>query len=366
MPPTDDRRDLRLYRQIKKLLNDGAAEETVTVRIQEYAAKVRAAGKDHAADLRRTATLFRDASRQTQERVYPALLEGAQGRASEKLAVRSRRLGLDLREIPSFTVSMNHRMYQKRVSGGPLLPEMRLAASKAEGHRFAEHHGVRIPQRVAGPLSGRELPLRAGTVVKPADAEGARGVFLVFSEDMAREVKTGESLHSLEAVRSAMEQALARGTVRRDEWVLEELITEDPEGTVVGRDVKFYCFYGVCPLILEVVRWPELGYRWWTAEGERAETGKYPELDFEGQGFSQDLYEEACRLSREIPAPFIRIDFINSDSTPALGEFESHPGDYERFDDHWDSLLGCAYLDAESRLIRDMLRGRTFPFFAGS
>lgn len=362
--PSDNRRDLILYRRVKALLREDAELSEIEQAIAEHC---RDAGDELAAvraDLRRVATLFRGHSAADQRRIYPQLLAGAGPYASEKLAVRSRRLGLELHEIPSFTVCMNNRMYQKRTSSGSVLPELLLASSKAEGHRFAQQHGVRTPRRLAGPLPAHELPLQPGSVVKPSNAEGSRGVYLLISETSIREVKTGAPHAGFSAVREAMTDAVQQGAVGRDEWVLEELITEDSAGEVVGRDLKFYCFYGSCPLVLEVVRWPEVGYCWWTAEGEQTETGKYPELSFRGEGFPPELRQEAARLSAKIPAPFVRIDFINSSSEPALGEFESHPGDYERFDSSWDRLLGREYLDAERRLVQDLLAGKSFPYFS--
>lgn len=361
--PQDGRRDLILYRRLKAMLKGGTELSSVQRAIREYCENAGTELADFRADLRRAATLFRNEPTAVQKAVYPLLLEGSGPFSSEKLAVRSRRLGLALEQVPSFTVCMNNRMYQKR-EGQELLPEMRLAGSKAEGHRFARAHGVRVPERFQDAVPAVDLRLLPGTVVKPANAEGSRGVYVILSEGEVRRVKDQTRIGGAEQLRGALAEDLSEGAVALDEWTVEELITGDAEGRVPGRDYKFYSFYGSIPLILEVTRWPQVGYCWWNPDGTRAETGKYQELGFDGAGVPDDVLQEAQKLSHAIPAPFIRIDFIASSGAPVLGEFESHPGDYERFSPELDALLGREYLDAETRIVRDMLAGRTFPFFS--
>lgn len=56
----------------------------------------------------------------------------------------------------------------------------------------------------------------------------------------------------------------------------------------LARDLKFYGFYGKVALILEIVRFPERKYCWWTAHGERVRTGKYDKKLFEGEALHRN------------------------------------------------------------------------------
>src|SRR5699024_9326273 len=139
---------------------------------------------------------------------------------------------------------------------------------------------------------------------------------------------------------------LATEAVSSDEWMLEELIYEDAVERTPARDVKFYCFYGKVGVILEIIRYPEIRHCWWTADGERIPVGKYDESLFSGMGVTDEELDTAASISSEIPAPFIRIDFLRGEDGLVFGEFTPKPGNYDEFDKDMDQQLGDLFIEA--------------------
>lgn len=358
-----------LFSKVKKMLKEGRDASEVAEEVEKYSARAQRLHRARLLDLRRTEALIRPLSKEWKEAVYPGILRGMGVFSSEKLVVKSKGARVPLDPIPSFTAVMNLRSYKLRAvpyrgTGGGYERLYRVGVSKALAYEFGQQIGARIPERSSEPQPLADLQLKPGMAVKPQNAEGSRGVHLIHETDYTQRVKDAAVLTSLEETRASMQEAVDSGAVRSDLWVTEEIIYEDRAAHRAGRDFKFYCFYGSCPLVLEVVRYPELGYTWWNADGTKAFPGKYEHLDFEGIGVPQGYLEEAQRISREIPAPFVRIDTMNSDEgRPVVGEYTPHPGDYERFSPEWDNILGAEYLQAEQRLLKDFLEGKKFPFF---
>src|SRR5699024_12457653 len=71
-------------------------------------------------------------------------------------------------------------------------------------------------------------------------------------------------------------------------------------------------------------------------------------------------YTTLFRSSSEIPVPFLRIDFLRGEDGLIFGEFTPKPGNYDEFDERTDQLLGDYFLDAEARLVDDLLNGKQF------
>lgn len=371
-PAKKQKQDLSkvLFSKVKSMLKDGTEVAEVAEEVERYTQRAVRIQRDRMLDMRRTESLIRPMPKEWRQAIYPSLLRGMGVFASEKLVVKSKGARVPLDPIPSFTAVMNLRSYKLRAvpyrgTGGGYERLYRVGVSKALAYEFGQQIGARIPERSSAPLPLQELNLKPGMAVKPQNAEGSRGVHLIHAEDYIQRVKDAKVLTSLEETRASMREAVDTGAVRSDLWVTEEIIYEDRANYRAGRDFKFYCFYGSCPLVLEVVRYPELGYTWWNADGTKAHTGKYGHLDFEGIGIPEGYLEEAQEISKKIPAPFVRIDAIHSEEgRPVVGEYTPHPGDYERFSPEWDNILGAEYLQAEQRLLKDFLEGKKFPFFS--
>src|SRR5699024_10454384 len=104
---------------------------------------------------------------------------------------------------------------------------------------------------------------------------------------------------------------------------------------------------------------------WWLPTGKRVDTGKYEESLFLGHGVTKEEIEMVEALSKNIPAPFLRIDFLAAEDKLVFGEFTPTPGNYEEFSQPIDQLLVAQFLAAEARLVNDLLRGNRFEVYHG-
>lgn len=235
---------------------------------------------------------------------------------------------------------------------------------KLRGYEFVDLLGIRRPTIFDFNARHKDLRLTKKVVIKPNyGGGGSRGVYIVFNEDDIFKVKTSEPIQNWDALIERMEADLSLGVVKPDRWIMEELVCEDDAQHTPARDLKFYCFYGKVGLILEVVRYPQIRHCFWTSDGKPTDTGAYANSRFEGKGFTPDMLGLAERLSREIPAPFMRIDFLCTQAGMWFCEFTPRPGGAWNYDRSTDRLLGDYYLDAEGRLINDLLAGRSFDAF---
>ncbi|SDO06734.1 ATP-grasp fold amidoligase family protein [Alkalicoccus daliensis] len=262
-----------------------------------------------------------------------------------------------LAPVVSFRGLITTRVRRKQL--GHQLPEWKLD-NKELGYRFAKKLDIPVPHQHKETYQLKELPLKPGTVIKPQHGAGGRGVYLLLEQDHYVNAKTSEKLLSKEELLASMQEDLQTGAVQEDTWMAEELYFYDKAALEPARDIKFYCFYGKAVLILEIRRYPELGYCWWTADGKQVETGKYTEHLFTGNGVSAEELEVAEKMSKEIPAPFCRIDFLLTDEGPVFGEFTPKPGNYDHFDEATDTKLGEAFLEAEENLFHDIWQGKKF------
>jgi len=294
--------------------------------------------------------------------VYSKALEGLK---IEEIPEFMMRAGLSespiqLRQAASFRGSLNMRIRQKQLVDS--LPEWVLDDKKT-AYQFMEQLGVRIPEISTKTYRLEELPKKGGIVIKPVNGAGGRGVYLVYSNNDIIDIKRGRKMTGWEELTASMKQDVLMGWVHHNEWFTEELILEDKQKKTPASDIKFYCFYGKVGIILEITRFPELRYCWWTVTGERVRTGKYDDDLFKGQGVNQSEIELASEISLKIPAPFIRIDFLRSEHGLVFGEFTPKPGNYDDFNEKTDKWLGDYFLEAQGQLGNDLLNGKDFSAF---
>lgn len=266
---------------------------------------------------------------------------------------------IELKNIISFRACLHARIRKMQLSGQ--LPEYVLD-DKRGAYAFVDELGVKRPS-VSEVYTQKDLPIKEGVVIKPENGEGSKGVYLVYQEDDIFDVKRSLALNSLESLYANMKEDIRSGFVRSDAWVVEELIFENRKKKIPARDIKFYCFYGKVGLILEIIRYPERKYCWWTSTGERIDTGKYGDELFKGEGVTKEELEVAKRISLEIPTPFIRIDFLRGEDGLVFGEFTPKPGNYDEFDNETDYWLGDMFIEAEERIMHDLLSGKKFTKF---
>lgn len=233
---------------------------------------------------------------------------------------------------------------------------------KDVAYAFARDLGLKVP-RLPIPLQSHvDVPLMPGTVVKPLDALMSTGVILVFRDHLV-DLATNDVLVDEGAARARMGELVSQGRVKSDEWIVEEMVMSDHDAGQAARDLKFYCFYGRVGLMLETVRRPEVRRCWYDVNHQRVETGKYSNVLFEGHGIPQRYVDTAVSISLEVPAPFIRVDFLASAEGPVFNEITPKPGGSHLLNRRWDIRLGNSMLAAARRLHEDLLDGRQFEAF---
>jgi hypothetical protein len=348
----------RIWRMMRESKTEGEIIDLIESVIKDY----RIATANYVAMIHATARLFMDEKEAYRKLVYPKLLSGLHIEDIPEFMVRSGFSDdqLPLKDASSFRASLTMRMREYQLHGS--LPEM-ILDDKKTAYQFAEMLNIPTPELSEENYSYDEIPEATGVAIKPVDGAGARGVYLVYGNDDIIDIKQSKKIANWHVLRKDMERDLISGRVSRDEWFTEELIFEDKQEKIPARDIKFYCFYGKVGLILEIIRYPELEYCWWTATGKRIATGKYEASLFKGKGVTEEEIQGVERISREIPAPFIRIDFLRSDTGLIFGEFTPKPGNYDEFNRETDQWLGDYFLEAQGRLTNDLLNGKEFNHF---
>ncbi|QOC23793.1 hypothetical protein IC757_06610 [Wenzhouxiangella sp. AB-CW3] len=233
---------------------------------------------------------------------------------------------------------------------------------KHRATKFIDALGLRRPRVYSYGKSIDDVDIQPPCALKPAYGKGSHGVYLAFAEDSILKVKTTEKLSSIGELRDSVSLDMEQGRVPGDCWIVEELLGNEGCPAV---DLKFFSFYGEIELVLEVTRYP-LASRWSEPDGETIES----EFDLydhyhDGVGATPEQLEVARRISLEVPAPFLRIDFVSSGGELCFGEFTPRPGSYADFSRAMDQRLGLAFLKAEGRLADDLFNGKRFDTFRG-
>ncbi|WP_457942092.1 ATP-grasp fold amidoligase family protein [Vreelandella alkaliphila] len=261
--------------------------------------------------------------------------------------------------MASFKRSISLRHYASQIH--PWVREWRLN-DKMLGCYFVSKLGVEIPNFIArGTLKDCfGVCQKGGVVLKPVKGSGSRFVYLIYSSDSVYCVKSKKWGKLNDIFEDLQELILSRKL--KNSWLVEELVLENAEGQA-ARDLKFYCFYGKCALVLEIKRSPSLLHCFWLPDGRLAETGKYKDSSFIGDGFLEEQVKKAEMLSKHVPSPFMRIDFLKSSKSSSgmvFGEFTPSPGTYEDFNSEYDMYLGRLFSEAEASLFEDIYNGKKF------
>jgi hypothetical protein len=232
---------------------------------------------------------------------------------------------------------------------------------KDAGVRFAREVGIPAlsleTYTDVDSLLNRVRESNSRLVVKPQVGYSSKGIFIVHGvEDIF-------DLGRFERLRDFNDFARRIAESERAGWCVEPFLPSLHDERCPAHDLKFYSFYGRIGLVLEVRRHPKIRYCWWNADGEQIGKGKHGQRLFSGQGFSDLEKGWAIKLSSEIPAPFMRIDFLRSSEGSFFGEFTPRPGGFEYFPHRLDKWMGELYLEAQDRLLDDLWNGKRFDHF---
>lgn len=345
----------QLNKVIKASKEDGSFIEYLETLIQNKTNQV----EQYNSALKYAAKLYKNENPVLKSYVYNKVLPALSIEDVPEFIIRNEE-EISLQPLASFRANLSGRLRTKQL--GEPLPEWVLD-NKMAAYEFVDQLGVRRPWVSKMIYSYEDLLKDHSVVIKPVDGAGSRGVYLVFEENHIQDVRRGEVLNSWDELTSKMKMDLNSGWVSKDEWMIEELIVTNSHSKSSPRDLKFYCFYGEVALVLEIERYPELKYCWWTPDGNPIHTGKYEDDLFIGAGFKAEDIERVRKISLEIPSPFMRIDFLKSGTEMIFGEFTPKPGNYDEFDSNTDTRLGDCFLRAESRLLNDLIKGKQFHYY---
>lgn len=263
----------------------------------------------------------------------------------------------DAGALSSFRALLTVRRRQFQL--GPFKTE-RYVDTKDGGRDFARACGVPVPQLIRDDLTIGDIRPEPGFVYKPVSSTGGNGVILFFAHDRIYLPKPKIWASSWKEALKDVRKRMRSGAVKLDRWIQEELVGDVADPLLPARDLKFYMFYGKTGLVLETTRFGAVRRCWWNGAREIVRTGKYEDAAFAGLGYTREQEEMAMRISSEIPAPFMRVDFLNGARGAVFGEMGAKPGHYEAFDDATDRALGDLFLEADGRLTADLLAGKDF------
>lgn len=269
-----------------------------------------------------------------------------------------------LKGVSSFRSLLTQRTRMQQLAGKDKCHEWFLN-DKKKAYKFLDLLDVRRPQTSSKACDMDSLAISPGMAIKPDAGVASRGVYLVYDLANIWDVKKSKWIYSVNELKKEMRQNIKNRKVGRDSWLTEELIFGDSGKKSPTVDFKFLCFYGKVGLVREISRFPEVLDCWWDRNGNNVETGQRlnDKEILQGMGVSQKNIELVERISSEIPAPFMRIDFLYSDGDLVFGEFTPRPGSYDRFTESVDRELGEMFLSAEAKLVDDLLSGKEFDVY---
>ena len=132
-----------------------------------------------------------------------------------------------------------------------------------------------------------------------------------------------------------------------------------------ANDLKFFVFYGEVGAVMEVARYADKTWWWWNADSSKVLAHKdVIPAGLEPCGFTENMLQQVKELSLQIPAPFLRIDYLLGEDKLYFVEFSTFQGKgiptLERLNPTYDRLFGTMYLQAEMRIVNDLLAGKKF------
>lgn len=226
--------------------------------------------------------------------------------------------------------------------------------NKKTDQEFAQSLDIPTPKLIQSECKFENIEFAESIVIKPSLDSSSRNVFFYFNSENIVEVKTNHTFTSLEAFKAEIACRKIQGS-----WQTETLIL-NRDGKA-AHDIKVYAYYGEIGAVLEIKRADKAYQCWYNEKGEILESERRSQPWFEGTGFESQVIEYAKKISLNIPAPFMRIDFYKGMDGYYLGELTPHPGRYfPEYSPELDKQLGQLFSKAEARLFQDLLKKKDF------
>ena len=249
-------------------------------------------------------------------------------------------------------------------SGSKFTPPKTLE-SKENAYRFVDLLGIIRPhaEYFAEASDIFHADLSVGKVVKPKYSNGGKCIHAItkVGNDSYKDWFSGTNPFSNQQLVSVLEEETERHKLQGG-WIVEDMVTSSNGSPRETFDVKIYTFYGQAELILEIDRWGERKpiYYTYDTKGVAQDIGLYQLNHQRPMLCTDELINKATDISKTIPWPHVRVDFLVSDTQCIFGEFTFGPGSFTGFNRAWDRRLAGAYAKASSRLYDDMFIGKKF------
>jgi TupA-like ATPgrasp len=235
------------------------------------------------------------------------------------------------------------------------------ANAKMAGRSLAASLGLSVPRLMAGPMPGERLeqPNADRFVVKPVEGHSGRGVYvLVWDRGRLWSVLDDRPI-SWDEIRDRLAAEAEADRISREAFV-EELIPGDPPPRsssaddlppTLPFDWKCYCIGGRVEVVMQKDARGRRGnrgaqYKFWTRDltelGPVRHQNRY-DASLPAPRHPRDLVENAERVARALPGPFVRVDLYDGPVGVVFGEITPHPGGEQRFTPDLDRRLGEAW-----------------------
>ncbi len=258
---------------------------------------------------------------------------------------------------------LQHYVRRRRMRQIGKVPERWLTYNKQSGEEFARMAGAVCPDSVYG-IKLSEIKPKKDMVVKPMSSSGSKGVFIIRDLDDILSVEEHVSYSSWDEVKANLQKSIDSKRFA-DLFECQQCIYMDKKQRKPANDLKFFVFYGEVGAVMEVARYSDKTWWWWNADSSKilAHKDVIP-VGLEPCGFTENMLQQVKELSMQIPAPFLRIDYLLGEDKLYFVEFCTFQGygipTLERLNPTYDRRFGTMYLQAEMRIVNDLLAGKKF------
>lgn len=243
------------------------------------------------------------------------------------------------------------------------VPEVWLTYSKEAGELFAGMTEAPCLNTLSHSKIDAVKP-QADVVVKPVVGRGSYATYLVKGLDNIFVPKDQITLTSWDEMLEHAHGLIDKRTIA-DDFLVQTFVYADKKKKTAAHDLKFYTFYGEIGCVNEIARDPGLAYWWYEPDGKPIDLGIENPPDVAPVGFKPEYIKLVSELSKKMPVPHMRIDFIAGEDGMYFCEFTSYTGSQvetiaEVKSPELNRKFGRMYLDAELRITNDLLAGKRF------
>lgn len=232
---------------------------------------------------------------------------------------------------------------------------------------FAEEFGFKVAETYLDGVSLEEAITwisktnNKSFFLKPLGGRGNRGCYPLQKKNNKLNILGESGDFSFNELYNVAKNVLKKNNYK-NQWLIEELVISDNTPGKVGEDIKFYMFYGKIGLILQrgmnfSLLKEERVFKWYDANQKSIDVGKYVDILDEtlNLDLSQKIISDVEMLSKKIPYPFFRIDYlIGNGGKLYLNEFTPGPGDPEGFNEVTSKELALLFYNAQKELENDI------------